>query len=139
MLDRNGDGIVNSGNELFGNVTTQPTPPEGQERNGFLALAVFDTPTQGGNGDGTITPMDSVFSRLRLWRDANHDGVSQPYELRTLEAAGITKISLRYTESRRTDEFGNQFRFKGKALITDPARRSEPSPRDVIDVFLTLK
>jgi len=61
-----------------------------------------------------IDDQDAVFSKLRLWTDANHDGISQPNELHTLPELGIHSLSISYFDSSRTDEFGNQFRFKAR-------------------------
>jgi len=111
VLDRDGNGQINSGAEMFGNFTTQPSSPN---PNGFNALKVYDDPVNGGNGDGVIDSRDQIFSKLRLWVDANHDGICQPGELHLLPDLGVYAISLDYTESKRTDQFGNVFRYSAR-------------------------
>ncbi|HEX8399822.1 MAG TPA: hypothetical protein VF644_20500 [Pyrinomonadaceae bacterium] len=113
-LDRNGNGTIDSGKELFGNNTAQGDPPTGEKRNGFLALAVYDKTQNGGNNDGVIDSGDTVFANLRLWQDANHNGVSEASELKTLSELGLAKLEFDYKESKRTDEFGNRFRYRAK-------------------------
>lgn len=114
VLDRNGNGTIDNGSELFGNLTPQPTPPAGVERNGFRALAGYDTAANGGNGNGSIDGGDQIFGSLRLWRDTNHNAVSEPGELHTLPTLGVESISLDYRESRKKDRYGNEFRFRAK-------------------------
>jgi len=129
-LDRNGDGKIDSGLDLFGNITAQP-PSSGP--NGFLALAVFDLPENGGNGDGVIDIDDAVWPKLLVWIDTNHDGVSEPEELHHLDDIGVHSISLAYVKTPFKDEYGNQFRYKGKL---DPDRGDDVG-RIIYDVFLT--
>ena len=132
VLDFNENGVIDNGAELFGNYTTQPRPLTGDAKNGFLALAEFDQPSKGGNGDRLINNLDSVFTSLRLWKDTNHNGRSEPAELLLLDQLSLEQIELNYKESRRVDQFGNRFRYRAKVADTQGSKVG----RWAWDVFL---
>ncbi len=150
MLDRNSNGKVDNGLELFGNATQQPVE-DGIQPNGYRALAVFDSASYGGNGDGLITNADVIFSALRLWRDLDHNGASSPGELFTLSQKGVTALALDYWDSPHVDSYQNYFRFASVAYINgqviktydvffisaqwDAVARPVPSTRVVADWF----
>jgi hypothetical protein len=127
VWDRNNNGVIDSGRELFGN--SSPQPPSA-DANGFLALATLDAANLGGNEDGTVDASDRAWRFLRIWVDADHDGASGPGELHALSDSGITAFDTDYRESRRKDRYGNELRFRSRAI-------GDKHFRDVIDVFFT--
>jgi len=122
-LDRNHNGVIDDGSELFGNFT--PQPPSGSP-NGYKALAVFDDPKNGGNGNGLIDPGDTIL----LWIDKNHNGISEPDELFSLVEVGVFAIDLHYSTDEHEDQFGNTFRYK--AFVVDKAGLSDPRCYDIL-------
>jgi hypothetical protein len=114
-LDRNGNGSVDSGGELFGDHT--PRLAGGIGPNGFEALTDLDT-----NQDGYVDASDERWSDLVLWRDTNHDGVSQSSEVEPLSTSGIERIETAYHWTGHHDPYGNQLRYQGRAVLSDGRR-----------------
>jgi hypothetical protein len=133
VLDRNENGVIDDGSELFGTSTSRPNGlPAG---NGFQILADLDADS--GAPDGKIDASDAVFAKLRLWIDSNHNGYSEGEELLTMQGAGITALNTAYRSGRYVDEHGNRFRFVGTLEIRTPKGRER---RDVMwDVFFRLE
>lgn len=92
VLDRNGNGLIDNGSELFGDNTTKADGTKA--KNGFDALTDFDS-----NQDGQVDASDAQFGNLRVWRDLNADGTSQASELFTLNQLGIKSIGTGSTPS----------------------------------------
>lgn len=87
---------------------------------------VIDVRGNGGNADGAIDTRDNIFTRLRLWRDANHNGVSEPAELSSLPALSVVRLHLDFKASKRVEAEGNEFRYRARiaaAAARRPARR----------------
>jgi len=126
-MDRSGNGLVDNGSELFGVGT--PLVLEGRNApNGFVGLAQYDMRELGGNDDGLITEADAVWPQLRIWVDADANGVATFAEMRTLKSYGITAIETIQKRHRYMDPAGNliplwawamQSGMPGRALMVD--------------------
>jgi hypothetical protein len=117
VWDRNANGAIDSGRELFGSETLLPNGMKAV--NGFEALKAFDA-----NGDGVIDANDPVYAQLRVWVDGNTDGRNAEGELLTLEEAGVRSINVAYTNSSFIDPQGNAHRQVGSYTTTDGQTRT---------------
>ena len=106
VLDRNGNGTIDNGRELFGDSTLKSNGQTATD--GFDALADIDS-----NADGVVNNQDAQFTNLKLWRDLNQDGTSQTGELFTLNALGIASINITNTANSQTLANGNQLTNTG--------------------------
>ena len=102
VMDRNGNGTIDNGTEMFGD----------NFQNGFTAIGALDS-----NSDGEISNLDTDFANLRIWQDLNLDGVSQASELKTLVDAGVVSIGLANTTYGHT--FRNSAQILAKGSFTN--------------------
>lgn len=128
--DRNGDGRVSSGTELFGNHSLLANDEQAQ--NGFQALAEYDD-----NGDGLVDAQDASYAALKVWRDLNGNGTSDAGELQGMADAGVVSIGTGYSNSSHVDAHGHEHRQVATVVLSngtastaadvwfrvDPARR----------------
>ena len=112
VRDRDGDGRITTGNELFGNRTRLGDGT--LAGHGFDALRGLDS-----NRDGRIDRRDAVWSELRLWLDADADAETDPGELFSLDERGIESLSLAYADSTLSDPQGNRHRQIGTYRTRD--------------------
>lgn len=124
-IDRNGNGAIDNGSELFGNHT--PLRSGVIAGNGFEVLVDLDE-----NSDYLIDATDSVWASLLLWTDTNHDGVSSPDELVPIASSSFSALETDYTATGRKDRWGNEFRYLGHVRLGSAGRRS------FFDVYLQI-
>jgi hypothetical protein len=147
-LDNDNDGEIRDATELFGNHTSGAA-------DGYMALARYDTSWYGGNGDGIIDSRDTVYTRLKLWYDLDHDGdvdLGVPMSPAQAAAVGypgfgamnelqpmsfkVKSINLAYSQYMAEDQYGNMFRFGSSAVL-----KNVPWPANQIatwDVYLVV-
>ncbi len=111
-LDRDANGRIDDGTELFGSAT--PLRSGARATNGFAPLAELDT-----NRDGRISALDPAWAALRLWYDLDGDHASSPDELFTADAQGLVSLDLAYTVAPRCDALGNCERERARVLHRD--------------------
>lgn len=129
VLDRNGNGVIDNGTELFGDST--PLNFGGNAADGFAALAQEDT-----NADGLVDSSDANFSELRLWRDLNQDGISQAEELFTLDSQNVAALIVAKTENAVVLANGNQIADLGGFLRSDGSNGTLGAAEQLADIDL---
>jgi hypothetical protein len=125
-MDRDGDGLITSGKELFGNNTLPGAT------NGFDALARMSRSTNGGIMRGSVSEDDPLFAQLLLWTDANHNGSSESWELQPASEL-LSDIGLGYHPANRKDKHGNLFRFRGWASVRTEKGRNRARGKEQED------
>ncbi len=115
VLDRNDNNFIDGGAELFG---TETLLSNGQyAKHGFEALAEFDT-----DQDGVVSAGDEIYSSLRVWRDANSNGVADAGELKTLGQMGIVSIGTEYSDLTTRDANNVEHREAGVFTYNNSTR-----------------
>ena len=115
-LDKNGNGKIDNGSELFGNHTVSNTAygyTDPKATNGYEALKTYDI-----NNDNVIDEKDEIFSKLKIWKDENLNGITDEGELSSLADNNIKNIDLSYKEVT-IDENSNAVKQSSKVTLKD--------------------
>ncbi len=112
VYDRNDDGKINNGGELFGDNTL--LKDGSTAAHGFAALAELDE-----NGDGKVDAADSAFKKLGVWRDLNHNGISEEGEISSLEDVRVQSLNLAYKNADQNLGNGNTLAEVGSYTDAD--------------------
>ncbi|WP_298029534.1 calcium-binding protein [uncultured Campylobacter sp.] len=115
-LDKNNNGKIDNGNELFGNHTISNTAygyTDKKATNGYEALKAYDL-----NGDNAIDEKDEIFNKLKIWKDKNSNGITDEGELSSLADNNIKSIDLNYKEIA-INENSNTVKQSSKVTLKD--------------------
>jgi hypothetical protein len=123
VIDSNGNGLVDSPAEL----SLLGLKPGA--RNSFEALAALDS-----NRNGRIDSGDARFGELRVWADANGNGVTDQGELRTLTDHGIASIDLAARATEQSVKIG-----ANAVIATGSFTRTDGSVGSVADAALAFR
>lgn len=117
VLDKNANGRIDNGHELFGNHSLNA---EGKKTfaDGYAALAAYDE-----NQDGRIDAQDAVYAQLAVWQDKNGNGISEAGEVLGLAEAGIAAIDLNAKAVNERDAAGNRISHRGSVEMADGSQR----------------
>lgn len=128
-IDLDGNGVIETGRELFGDAFSINGV---SAANGFEALAALDQPENGGDGNGALEADDLMFGQILLWSDSNANGRSEPEELASLAQSGIEALGTSFStgyDSR--DKHGNDLSLQGQFV------RSDGTVGSMVDVYFT--
>ena len=124
--DRNANGRIDTGAELFGNYT--PLRSGVLAQNGYEALAELDD-----NHDGVVNNGDGAWTTLLFWTDRNHDGTSSADELQPVSESSVIGLETERHLIGRKDQWGNEFRYMAHLRVQHAHAESRKS---FYDVFL---
>jgi hypothetical protein len=126
VRDLNHNGKIDNGRELFGSATVLSNGM--LAANGFEALKDLDS-----NNDGYFSPLDVAWPQVQLWIDYNHNGITDPGELISLDAAGIQNINLNYVDVMEVDPQGNTTRER--SVFHRLGNNGQSVPLQIIDIW----
>ena len=116
VWDKNGDGMVNDGTEMFGEATVMSDGKRAE--NGVEASKDLDS-----DNNNIINQYDELWGELRIWHDENSNGKTEEGELSLLSDWDIQSISLDFAEINLKDEADNKILFESEVVLENGERR----------------
>ncbi|HET8870129.1 MAG TPA: hypothetical protein VFM48_06765, partial [Aquabacterium sp.] len=111
VWDKNGDGKINDGSELFGTATKLENGQRAGD--GYTAMSALDS-----NHDGILSATDAHFKDLKVWVDTNHNGITDAGEMKSLHDLGIVSLDLHAQKGTAIDN-GNLLGLVSSYTTTD--------------------